>query len=487
MLETLIVAVVIALFLVFYGRYTLAKKALREAQDETFLLHQEREMVIEFMHNMVEALGEGTQREELFERITHASVKSTGATAAAIFENVDGKTLRCAAIEGLFPPHKPLPSDEMGILRTRSKFLERILRSESFPIGEGIVGKVAGTKRGILIKDALADRRIFQHAEEALQVHSIIASPILFRNELIGVLCVANPASKNPFSDVDFSLVENIAEHAGMALHNAANIHLLLEKNKLDVDIELAANIQKLLMPSEFPDLKQLDIAATYILAQKVGGDLYNVFQIDDNRIGVAIADVSGKGIPGSLMMAITQTHLQHFALNMNSPSEVLLAINKELMAAGMRRDMFITFAYAIIDVSENKITVARAGHELPLIVRGNLGHDAEIERVESSGMALGMVDNRIFSRTLKDVSVPFNPGDTLFLYTDGITETANADGKEFSYGRLADILQENATASMKELNDTMLNSVARFSGRDHYDDDLTMVSVKYRLSCDLF
>ncbi|MEM9025359.1 MAG: GAF domain-containing SpoIIE family protein phosphatase [Verrucomicrobiota bacterium] len=485
MLETLL-AIALALLLILYRRTRSAKKALREAQDETFLLKQERQMVIEFMHNMVEALGEGTQREELFERITHAAVKSTGAMTAAIFENVDGQLLRCASIEGLFPPHKPLRSDEMADLSTRSKFLERILRAESFPIGEGVVGKVAETKKGVLIRDAISDGRIFQHSDEALRVHSIIASPILFRNELIGVLCVANPANRQPFTDVDFSLVDNIAEHAGMALHNAANIHLLLEKNRLDVDIELAANIQRLLLPSVYPDLKQLDIASTYILAQKVGGDLYDVFQIDENRIGVAIADVSGKGISGSLMMAITQTHLRHFALSLESPSEVLKAMNQELMEAGMRKEMFITFVYAIIDVSENTVTVARAGHELPVVVRRTLNAEATVEKIESSGMALGMVENRIFSHTLKDVSVPFNPGDILFLYTDGITETANRDGKEFSYARLADILQENAEISMNELNELLLKQVERFSETDHYDDDLTMVSVKYRLSCDL-
>lgn len=485
MLETFLV-VAVAILIYFYWRASVAQKALRTARDETFLLKQERQMVIEFMHNMVEAMGEGTRREDLFERITHAAVKSTGALTAAVFENVDGQLLRCAAIEGLFPPHRPLSSDVIGSMRTRTKFVEEILRSESFPIGEGVVGGVAQRRKGILIRDAFADHRIFQHSDEALQVYSVIAAPILFRNELIGVLCVANPANRQPFTDVDFSLVENLAEHAGMALHNSANIHSLLEKNKLDVDITLAANIQRLLLPRSFPDLKQLDIAATYILAQKVGGDLYNVVQIDDHRIGVAIADVSGKGIPGSLMMAITQTHLRHFAMRMQSPSEVLLAMNEELMSAGMRKEMFITFVYAIIDTEAGTLTLARAGHELPLIVRRQAEAESVVERVDSPGMALGMVDNRIFGRTLKDVSVPFLPGDTLFLYTDGITETANTDGKEFSYARLADILQTEVGTSAQDLNDTILDQVARFCERDHYDDDLTMVTVRYRLSCSL-
>ena len=486
-MQELLLAVVIVCFIIVYFRYLRARAALKGAQDETSLLKQERQTVIEFMHNMVEALGEGSQRKDLFERITHASIKSTGALSAAIFENVDGKVLQCVAVEGLFPPLKPLPADEVGDVPTRAKFLERVLRSESVTIGEGIVGRAAAEKRGIFIRDALSDRRIFQHSDETIQVHSIIASPILFRNELIGVLCVANPANRQPFTDVDFSLVENIAEHAGMALHNAANINMLLEKNKIDVDIELAANIQRLLLPSEFPDLNQLDIATTYILAQKVGGDLYDVFQLDENRIGIAVADVSGKGIPGSLMMAITQTHLRHFAMSMESPSEVLLAMNKELMAAGMRREMFITFVYAIVDLQANTLTVARAGHELPVVVRMAVDSPAIVERVQSSGMALGMVDNRILSRTLKDISVPFLPGDLLFLYTDGITEASNADGKEFSYARLADFLQANMELPMESLNEELLRKVARFSGQEQYDDDLTMVAVKYRLSCDLF
>ncbi|NRA27391.1 MAG: SpoIIE family protein phosphatase [Opitutales bacterium] len=476
----LVIAVVAALMAAYcIWKLRSEKSKLSSAENEIGLLRQERSIVINFMHNMVEALGEGVQSEELYENITHAAIQSTGALSAAVFKNIEDREMRCAAIEGLFPPHRPLPEEVMGNIRTRAKFVEKILRSETFPIGEGVVGGVAQTRKGVLVKDALSDGRIFQHSDEALKVYSVVAVPILFREELLGVLCVANPANREPFTEVDFSLIENLAEQAGLALHNARNVHSLLEKNKLDVDLALAANIQHLLLPRKFPDVPGLDIAVTYLLAQKVGGDLYNVFKLSEHRIGIAIADVSGKGIPGSLMMAITQTHLRHYALTLDSPRDVLLSINQELMDAGIRKEMFITFVYAIIDTKKAELSLARAGHELPVLARSQKDGTVEVERLDSSGMALGMVDNRIFSRTLKDISVPFHPGDAFFLYTDGITEAANKDGKEFSYSRLADILEENLSMSATELNRSILDQVERFSGRTDYDDDLTMITIK--------
>lgn len=456
---------------------------LRRLQEEKQMAEQERGMVIEFMHHLVEAIGGGADRQELWQRVVHACVQCTGALSAAVFELQEGDQLKGVASEGLFPPHKPLSEFARMKLTTRTKFLESVLKNETFSLGEGIVGNVARTRKAELVEDASRDPRISQHDDPVLVVRSIIVCPILFRDKLLGVLAVANPADGKPFNRVDFSLVESLAEQAGLAVHNADALHLQLEKKRLDLELELASNIQSLLLPSVFPECPELDIAATYLPAQKVGGDLYDVFELDGGRLGVAIADVSGKGVPGSLLMAICQTNLRHFARQFDHPSEVLTAINREMMAVGMRRDKFVTMVYLIIDPRAGRLRLARAGHEIPLLAvheQGDGGH-LRLDRVESSGIALGMVKDDLFRNAIEDVERDFGADDVVLLYTDGVTEATNPEGTEYSLARLTDSMKVLHNRPAQEILDGLLAHVARFSGKETYEDDLTLMAIKHR------
>lgn len=459
-------------------------KRLLLLQEEKQLAEQERELVMQFMRNMVEAIGGGAGRSELWDRIVHAATQSTGAMSAAVFELQEEKYLRGVASEGLFPPHRPLPESSRMKLTTRTKYLESVLRSETFSIGEGIVGSVAQSGKGELVENASKDPRINQHDDPILLVRSIIVCPITFRDRLLGVLAVVNPSDGLPFNETDFSLVENLAEQAGLAIHNADSLNVQMEKKRIDLELELASNIQSMLLPQEFPKSDSLDVSATYIPAQKVGGDLYDLFTLSENRIGVAIADVSGKGVPGSLLMAICQTNLRHFARQFASPAEVLSAINAEMVKAGMRKDKFVTMIYAILDTEKNTLVLARAGHEKPIVMRHDPSGEERgvLERVESNGMALGMVPPEIFDQTIEDTELPFESGDSLILYTDGVTEASNDRSTEFSYTRLADSIVQLRRRGAVEINVGILEMVDRFSGQDRYDDDLTLITVKRKL-----
>ncbi|HCR36947.1 MAG TPA: protein serine phosphatase, partial [Opitutae bacterium] len=235
---------------------------------------------------------------------------------------------------------------------------------------------------------------------------------------------------------------------------------------------------QGMLLPQAFPNLPELDIDATYSPAQKVGGDLYDVFLLGEGRLGVAIADVSGKGIPASLLMAICQTNLRHFARLLNSPAEVLCALNRE-MSAEMREDMFITIIYAIIDTKKQTLTLARAGHELPLLIHSS---DAtSVVPVASEGMALGMVPSEIFDAVIADGTVPFGSGDVLLMYTDGLTESMNAEGIEFSTQRLMKAMLTLRNRSARDLNKGILETLERFTGDSRPEDDITLTTIKYR------
>jgi sigma-B regulation protein RsbU (phosphoserine phosphatase) len=222
----------------------------RTARDEEKQqVSQERQLVVDFMHHMAEALGEGLTRQELHQRIVHAAILCSGALSACIFERTGDGQMRSVAVEGFFPPHRPLPPAVREKLATRAKFIEQVLKSESFPENEGIVGAVVQTGKGQLIADAVADRRVvrprgpgagraFAHRGAAA-----VPRPVLRRPRR------ANSADGNPFTATDFSLMQSLAEQAALALHNAEFLNFQIEKRQLDLDLSLASGIQQMLCP----------------------------------------------------------------------------------------------------------------------------------------------------------------------------------------------------------------------------------------------
>ncbi|MDQ8207757.1 SpoIIE family protein phosphatase [Coraliomargarita sp. SDUM461003] len=459
--------------------YNAKRRQIKILDEDKQLLHQEKQIVVEFMHNMVEAVAEGSNRETMFQRIIHAAILSTGAMSACIFEKRPNNTLKGIAVEGLFPPQRKLPKSVTSKLTTRAQFLESILKSETYQMGEGLIGQVAKSRRAQLIVDAENDPRIVQHEDPALKIRSFIAAPVLFQGELIAVLAVANPSDGLAFTETDFSLVQSLAEQVGLAVHNSDAMQLQIDKNKLDTDIELASNIQGLLLPKKFPPADHIAFASHYTPAQKVGGDLYDVFALDEKTIAFAIADVSGKGISASILMAICQTHLRHFAQLHRSPSKVLSAINAA-MEHTMQRDMFITMVYAVIDLETEKLTLARAGHELPLFYDQHTNGGLDVGPIQSPGMAVGMVPPAIFESIIQDTSIHFGSKDALLLYTDGITEIANNNGDEYGSQRLTELLRTHGDKGAQELVEQTLESVHRFSQGTGQLDDLTLIAVKH-------
>lgn len=459
--------------------YTRTARQLKTIEQDKQLLEQEKHIVVEFMHNMVEAVAEGGDREHMFQKIIHAAILSTGAVSACIFERRSDNTLKGIAVEGLFPPQRKLTQKTRKKTFTRAQFLAGILQSETYQIGEGLIGQVAKSKQAQLITDAKTDPRVIQHEDPALEIRSIIVAPVLFKDELLAVLAVANPADGLAFTETDFSLVESLAEQVGLAIHNSAAMQIQIEKKQLDLDMQLAAKVQGLLLPKEYPSTQQVAFASHYTAAQKIGGDLYDVFSLDEKTIGFAIADVSGKGISASLLMAICQTHLRHFATAHRSPAEVLRSINAAMQKT-MQRDMFITMIYAVFDLATEKLTLARAGHEPAFFYDSHFDGSLDVTPLQSPGMAIGMVDAELFDPFIQDLSIHFGENDALLLYTDGVTECTNQAGEEFSGERLRKTLLAHGNESAEAIIEQVLKNVSRFSGGIGQHDDLTMIAVKH-------
>jgi phosphoserine phosphatase RsbU/P len=262
-------------------------------------------------------------------------------------------------------------------------------------------------------------------------------------------------------------------------VHNADFLNLQVEKRRLDLDLTMASDVQHMLLPQVMPKLPGLDVDARYLAAQKVSGDLYDVFNLGDGRLGVAVADVSGKGISASLLMAICRTSLRQIAPRHAWPSRALSELNRA-MSGDIRRGMYITIIYAVIDPAANELIVARAGHEQPLWSRREPETREFIsEYIPSEGMPLGLVEPTLFDEVIADRHLKFEPGETLVLYTDGLTEAPNAEEQEFGSARLADTLRSAHKQSAKEINDAILAAVTGFTGEHELRDDYTLVTVK--------
>lgn len=449
---------------------------LAKTLDELDRLREERQVIIDFLHRSADDIGSGSNREKIYKRTVRATALSCGAMSACVYEKTADGKLVAKACEGLFPPQtKKIGRRKNGELR--AKYIEDALMAETIEPNEGILGEVAASGRGVLIKDALKDPRIIKHDDESLKIRSFMAVPLIFRGQLSGVLAVANPISGRAFTDTEFSLAKSLGEQCALALQNAEAVSALLMRNKLEFDLRLASSIQRYLLPENLPQTESLEFAVKYLPQQLIGGDFYDFFKLPHGKIGVVIGDVSGKGIPAAILMALCQTKLRYIAMSGKSPAQTLCLLNSEMVHA-MRSDMFITIIYLVIDPKSGEARFARAGHEPPLLARAD--SDEAAQPLKSSGMALGMVSEELFDEVMEDASFKMNSGDVLVLYTDGLTEAANPEGGEFTAKKLAQTISTLCSRNANDLNDEIIKSVEAFMGPGNkYGDDLTLLTVK--------
>ena len=452
------------------------REILAKTLDELDRLREERQVIIDFLHRSADDIGSGANREKIYKRTVRATALSCGAMSACVYEKTADGKLVAKACEGLFPPQtKRIGRRKNGELR--AKYIENALMAETIEPNEGILGEVAASGRSVLIKDALKDPRIIKHDDESLKIRSFMVVPLIFRGQLSGVLAVANPISGRAFTDTEFSLAKSLGEQCALALQNAEAVSALLMRNKLEFDLRLASSIQRYLLPENLPQTASLEFAVKYLPQQLIGGDFYDFFKLPHGKIGVVIGDVSGKGIPAAILMALCQTKLRYIAMSGKSPAQTLCLLNSEMVHA-MRSDMFITIIYLVIDPKSGEAKFARAGHEPPLLARAD--SDEAAQPLKSSGMALGMVSEEIFDEVMEDASFKMNSGDVLVLYTDGLTEAANPEGGEFTAKKLAQTISTLRSRNANDLNDEIIKSVESFMGPGNkYGDDLTLLTVK--------
>ena len=339
-----------------------------------------------------------------------------------------------------------------------------------YRLGVSLTGWILKYQKPLLINDLTKDERFKGKEIESADIRSLLAVPLRLKNKMLGVLCLFNKKDDADFTPDDQRLLSIIAIQSAQTIENA---RLYEEERKLldlEEDLRTAHRIQQSFLPKENPIIKGIDIFGLSIPAKEVGGDYYDFIQIDEHHLGIAIADVSGKGTPAALLMANLHACLRGQALINRSVKDTVNKANF-MLSRFMEMGRFITLFYGILDVKKKTFTYTNAGHNFPLL----LNKDSNSKTLEKGGIILGISDNSVY----EEETVQLNPGDLLLLYTDGISEAMNEKDEMFEEQRLLKLLKDNQKTSAQNLSEKIVDSVLSFQGTIPRADDITLVLVK--------
>ena len=344
--------------------------------------------------------------------------------------------------------------------------LER-LEEVDLKVGKGIIGSSIELKKAILTPDVSLEPKYIVARQET---NSEICVPLIRGDKVLGAFNVENDKSyAYGFDDLD--MLTGVANIAAVAIDNARLFKLSKEKQAIERDIEIAADIQRALLPHRLPEVEGLDIAASTIQSKMVGGDLYDVSMFASGRVSISIGDVSGKGVPAAILMANLYASYKGLART-NLPVEELVNQLNLIIYNTTDNDRFATFFYGVYDPEERQMAYCNGGHNPPLVIRSG----GEIELLGIGGPALGFVTDAEYNSGI----VKFNVGDYLLLYTDGVTESENKEGDFYELEKLYEITLKSWGKSAIEMHDNIIRDIQKFSkGSAAQADDVTLMSIR--------
>ena len=302
-----------------------------------------------------------------------------------------------------------------------------------------------------------------------LRAHHFL--PITHRDELVGVLTVGKKITDRRFSYEDMTLLSLLSTQIAIALENTRLYEERLTRQRIDEELHLAREIQRLLLPRQTPRNEYFDIAALNLPSHEVGGDYYDFVDLRDSVLGVAIGDIAGKGIPGALLMSNLQAAGRAAAIRSTSTKAVMEELNNQITRS-TTAEKYATFFYAIL-WPDKKLTYTNAGHNFPLHCHA----DGSICELRQSNLVVGVREGIKYD----EHTITVQSGDVLIFYTDGITEAMNAQWEEFGVERLNDVIRQNYFHSAELIRNAIYDAVHQFAGDTAQADDLTLVVVKVK------
>ena len=423
--------------------------------------------LLEAAYTLMNALASNFNACDLVDRILDTTTSAIHASRGAVlFAGPDGRLEPCGVCGHVHTIHNGVKEPaRVGEINISESVAARVLRD-----GENVLYQGGWAEGGMDPSASIA----------ALNLTSILCVPIRTQEEILGILYMDTDVADHGYTNDDLLLAAAAGNSAGLALENARNHQMLLEKQRMEQDIEAAWNIQAGFLVSDWPtDDPRFEVYGTTIPAKVVGGDFYDFARIDDHRLGMLIGDVSGKGVPAALTMAQLLAEFRLSAAGVKSPAELLAKLNEGLVQRS-QRGMFCTVAVVAIDLRDGRMIGANAGHHAMLV--------ASDERIasllEASGPPIGVLPGISW----QDEEGLLLSGETVMLYTDGVVEARSGATRvpgttpegEYGLSRLERAVREQFRASPRQLIESIVDDVRDYCAPMSPHDDCTMIALRY-------
>ncbi|MBN2426069.1 MAG: SpoIIE family protein phosphatase [Calditrichaceae bacterium] len=338
-------------------------------------------------------------------------------------------------------------------------------------IGKGIAGWVAEKGKPLLIPDAYSDKRFDSSfdAKTGFKTKSILCVPLIYKEKILGVVQALNRLDGKEFNKNDEQVFTIFATQAALAIENSKLLFREIEKEAIEKDLQVAAEIHRLIIPSDLPQNYGLQISGKHIPSQQVGGDFYSVFPINDDEIVVCIADVAGKGVSGALLVSTLHATLKAYFKYSTDIQEIVNSLNSLIMEISTS-DKFITLFLGKYHKNTSLLEYINAGHNPGLLLR----EDNTTVKLKSKGISIGIID---FS--YKAETIQLREDDVLILYTDGITETANSKQELYGEERLLKTVLKHRSLDCYKIQEEIIVTLDEFRGSESAADDQTLLVIK--------
>ena len=362
-------------------------------------------------------------------------------------------------------PHYNFPKQKIAGIASRGFNLPPE-KDDMLTSGKGLVGHVIKTGESLVVPDVRLDPRYIPGRK---QTKSEIVVPILKNKKVIGAFDVESDKAK-AFNDTDLEIMSFFADAASISIEKALLHNQIIEKKKVEKQLQIASEVQTRLLPQSPPRIKGYEFAGLCIPTFEIGGDYFDYIQIDEDNIAITVADISGDGIPAALIMTAFRALLRSHAKKIKDPSKLMKYLNKQLSDFTRKKD-FVTVFYGILNTINHSFQYVNCGHNPPLLIRKN----GNVELLDVHGPSLCMIENAKFL-TCK---VKLNYGDQIALYTDGVTEVFNNNKEEFGLERLIEIIKSNKRLPVNTQLDKIVHETKNYSQSEFFKDDYTIVFMK--------
>ncbi len=343
---------------------------------------------------------------------------------------------------------------------------------EAIRISRTVVRQVMESKQAVLSEDATSEWTDISQSIADLRIRSMMCAPLLdSEGNSLGVIQLDTLDQRKQFRKDDLEVLASVAVQAGIAIHNAQLHEGALRQKDLQQDLELAREVQKAFLPQGPPLLNGYRFVAFYSPANHVGGDYYDYIALPDGRIAILVADVVGHGVAAAMMMAKVSAEAKYCLASESHPATAMSKLNDRITM--LHIDRFVTIIMVVLDHQKHEATIVNAGHMAPIWRRAD-GSIAEPGN-DLAGLPIGIVEDFDFDQA----TVQLQPGDMLFMYTDGVNEAMNVESKQYTIGRLRDKVA-GTYPDLEALRQFLTDDLREFTGGGPQDDDICFVCVQY-------